>query len=141
MSLNVNKILEEKYVRETGVLRFGECVCDLEFTGLPEGIKEIIAIQYMQTEGVFYYASLIHLVFAHIHPFRDGNGRAARLLEKWFIAEKLGEIYWNLPSEKYYKENQSEYYKNINLGINYYELNYDKCIPFLTMLPKCMKKL
>jgi len=105
-----------------------------------EEINEIVAIQDMQTEEVFYYASLIHLVFAHVHPFRDGNGRAARLLEKWFIADKLGNIFWNLPSEKYYKENQSEYYQNINLGVNYYELNYDKCIPFLCMLPKCLKK-
>ncbi len=24
---------------------------------------------------VFYYASLIHLVFVKIHPFQDGNGR------------------------------------------------------------------
>lgn len=78
----------------------------------------------------FYFASLIHLVFAHIHPFRDGNGRAARLLEKWFLSEKLGENFWKLLSEKYYREHQNDYYNNINLGVNYYELNYDKCLPF-----------
>ena len=43
----------------------------------------------LTTQEVFYFASLIHLRFVHIHPFRDGNGRAARLLEKWFISEKL----------------------------------------------------
>jgi len=88
---------------------------------------------------VFYFASLIHLKFAHIHPFRDGNGRAARLLEKWFLAEKLGKDFWKLSSEKYYKEHQTDYYKNINLGVNYYELNYDKCIPFLLMLSEALK--
>jgi Fic family protein len=36
---------------------------------------------------VFYYASLIHLVFVKIHPFQDGNGRTARLMEKWFLIE------------------------------------------------------
>ncbi len=103
-------------------------------------IKELLDNTNMQTEEVFYYASLIHLMFAHIHPFRDGNGRAARLLEKWFITEKLGQLFWNLPSERYYKEQQAEYYNNINLGVNYYELNYDNCLPFLLMLPLCLKK-
>jgi Fic family protein len=30
---------------------------------------------------IFYYASLIHLVFVKIHPFQDGNGRTARLID------------------------------------------------------------
>ncbi|WP_394370742.1 Fic family protein [Pedobacter endophyticus] len=81
---------------------------------------------------------LIHLRFAHIHPFRDGNGRAARLLEKWFLAQKLGIELWKIPSEKYYKEHQPEYYKNINLGVNFYELNYDNCLPIITMLPNSL---
>ncbi|MFW6248408.1 MAG: Fic family protein [Bacteroidota bacterium] len=88
---------------------------------------------------VFYFASLIHLRFAHIHPFRDGNGRAARLIEKWFVAEKLGHNFWKMPSEEYYKNNQARYYETINLGVNLYELNYDKCIEFLEMLPNCLK--
>lgn len=87
----------------------------------------------------FYFASLIHLKFAHIHPFRDGNGRAARLLEKWFLTEKLGKDFWKLSSEKYYREHQMDYYNNINLGVNYYELDYSKCIPFLLMLPESLE--
>lgn len=94
---------------------------------------------FLSVEEVFYFASLIHLQFVHIHPFQDGNGRAARLLEKWFLAEKLGEDFWKIPSEKYYKDNQLEYYKNINIGVNYYELNYDDCLPFLRMLANCIK--
>ncbi|GAA4208383.1 hypothetical protein GCM10022289_32150 [Pedobacter jeongneungensis] len=93
----------------------------------------------LSVEETFYFASLIHLRFAHIHPFRDGNGRAARLLEKWFLAQKLGNDLWKIPSEKYYKEHQPEYYKYINLGVNFYELDYDKCLPFLTMLPNSLK--
>ena len=89
--------------------------------------------------GVFYFASLIHLRFAQIHPFRDGNGRAARLIEKWFVAEKLGHDFWKMASEEYYKNNQAKYYETINLGVNYYELNYDKCIRFLEMLPNCLE--
>jgi len=72
--------------------------------------------------SVFYYASLLHLVFVHIHPFQDGNGRAARLLEKWLLASYLGKRAWQIPSEQYYKENRADYYKNIKIGLNYYEL-------------------
>ena len=90
-------------------------------------------------QEVFYFASLIHLRFVHIHPFRDGNGRAARLLEKWFVSEKLGHDFWKIPSEEYYKTNQKKYYNTINLGANFYELDYDKCLGFLEMLPNCLK--
>jgi Fic family protein len=48
------------------------------------------------------FASLIQLVFVKIHPFEDGNGRCARLIEKWFLAQKLGDKAWFIQSEKYY---------------------------------------
>ncbi|MBN1999624.1 Fic family protein [candidate division KSB1 bacterium] len=100
---------------------------------------KILLKQNHSLEEVFYFASLIHLIFAHIHPFMDGNGRAARILEKWFLVEKLGSKFWKIPSEKYYKDNQEQYYQNINLGVNYYELNYDNCLSFLLMLPNSLK--
>ncbi|MDT5270325.1 MAG: hypothetical protein QOH49_2511 [Acidobacteriota bacterium] len=93
----------------------------------------------LSTAEVFYHSALIHLVFVHIHPFMDGNGRAARLLEKWFLASQLGREAWHIPSEAYYKEHLAEYYKNIKIGLNYYTLNYDRCVPFLTMLVKSLK--
>lgn len=103
-----------------------------------QDVNELFSSELNEIE-VFYYASLTHLRFAHIHPFRDGNGRAARLIEKWFVAEKLGRDFWKMPSEEFYKKNQAKYYETINLGVNFYELNYDKCLGFLEMLPKCLK--
>jgi len=103
-----------------------------------EDIKELILSELNEME-VFYFASLIHLRLAHIHPFRDGNGRAARLIEKWFVTEKLGRDFWKMPSEEFYKKNQAKYYNTINLGVNFYELNYDKCVGFLEILPNCLK--
>ncbi len=103
-----------------------------------EDLDKLISSDLNEIE-VFYFASLIHLRFAHIHPFRDGNGRAARLIEKWFITEKSGHHFWKIPSEEYYKMNQARYYERINLGVNYYELNYDNCTGFLEMLPNCLK--
>jgi len=93
----------------------------------------------LTVEEAFYHASLLHLMFAHIHPFLDGNGRGGRLLEKWFLCQILGEQFWKIPSEKYYKDHRDEYYEKINLGPNYYQLNYDLCLPFLGMLPACLE--
>lgn len=109
-----------------------------EMNGFFQDLIELISSSLSEID-VFYFASLVHLRVAHIHPFRDGNGRAARLIEKWFITEKLGHDFWKMPSEEYYKKNQARYYETINLGVNYYELNYDKCLGFLELLPNCLK--
>lgn len=104
-----------------------------ETTQFFSDIEELLGTPMDVTE-TFYHASLIHLKFAQIHPFWDGNGRASRLLEKWFLAEKLGAKAWKIESEHFYKDNIVNYYRNINLGMDYYSLNYEKCLPFLKML-------
>lgn len=90
----------------------------------------------LTVQEVFYFASLLHLAFVKIHPFEDGNGRCSRLLEKWFLAEKLGEKAWLIQSEKNYYLQHQNYYKNIRLlGLEYDALDYTRALPFLQMLP------
>jgi len=93
----------------------------------------------LQPQEVFYFASMLHLWLAQIHPFGDGNGRSARLLEKWFVAAKLGKSAWAIHSEKYYWDHRPDYYQNIALGFNYYALHWERCMPFLCMLPKAVE--
>lgn len=93
----------------------------------------------MDLAEAFYFASMIHLVFVKIHPWNDGNGRSARLIEKWFLSQKLGDKAWFVPSEKYYYDHHQLYYENIRmLGLEYEELDYAKALPFLLMLPKAI---
>lgn len=93
----------------------------------------------LSIEEVFFYASCIHLAFVKIHPWNDGNGRSARLLEKWFLAQKLGEKAWFVQSEKMYYQQHQIYYKNIRLlGLEYPELDYKQALPFVLMLPNAV---
>jgi Fic family protein len=82
---------------------------------------------------------MIHLCFVKIHPFADGNGRTARLLEKWFLASHLGTKAWYIASEKLYQTRLKSYYKNVDIGKTYESLNYDLSIPFLLMLPMALR--
>jgi Fic family protein len=93
----------------------------------------------LSIEEVFYFAAMIHLVFVKIHPWNDGNGRSARLIEKWFLAEKLGSKAWYIASERMYYRQHQNYYRNIRaLGLEYDMVDYTKALPFLQMLPSAL---
>ncbi|MBK9109727.1 MAG: Fic family protein [Saprospiraceae bacterium] len=100
---------------------------------------EILLNTELNIQEVFFFASMLHLVFVKIHPFDDGNGRCSRLFEKWFLAEKLGQQAWLIQSEKNYYSNHRNYYKNISLiGLEYETLDYMNALPFLLMLPQSL---
>ena len=127
--------------QQTNKIQYEAALKDIvkkEFENFWNELTELINKDLSIVE-VFYYASLIHLIFVKIHPFNDGNGRTGRLLEKWFIATKLGEKAWYIGSEYYYYNNIQKYYNNLaRIGLYYEELQYEKSIPFLLMLPNSL---
>jgi len=95
---------------------------------------EELRMRDLNTIEKFYFASLIHLVFVKIHPLQDGNGRTARLIEKWFLLESIGKEAISVELEKNYYLNRKAYYQNIRmLGLEYSTLDYSKALHFLLM--------
>lgn len=112
-----------------------------ELDKLFHDIKILIKTEINAFE-VFYYASIIHLEFVKIHPFQDGNGRAARLLEKWFLQSKIGDKASSIQLEKNYFTNLKDYYSNIKkLGLEYDQLDFSKSLDFLLMTVSSIGKV
>lgn len=128
-------VLEHK----TGRIQFEAApfsIITTEMKKLWEDIDELLEAK-LPAEEVFYFAAFIHAAFVAIHPFNDGNGRAARLLGKWFLAEHLGERAWYVKSEKYYYHHVNDYYRNLNrLGMFYEKIDYAQADIFMQMLPQ-----
>lgn len=99
---------------------------------------DVLLARELSITECFYYAAFIHLVFVKIHPFADGNGRNARLLEKWFLASRLGEMAWLIESEKLYQRRIRSYYKHLSIGDRYDNVDYSLAMPFLKMLPMAL---
>lgn len=77
---------------------------------LNEKMKHLIKLYHNEWQALHpaERASLLHIEFVKIHPFIDGNGRTARLLQN-FELMKAG-----FPPIVFKKEDRFEYYKALN---------------------------
>lgn len=111
-----------------------------EMDKLFRDIEKLLKSDLNQYE-IFYYAAFIHLVFVKIHPFQDGNGRTARLLEKWFLIEKIGLTAASIQLEKNYYSKLNDYYRHIRkLGLEYKELDYKRGLDFVLMTARWIEE-
>lgn len=84
-------------------------LCDWINTSKNEALSPIIV------------AGIAHAEMAAIHPFVDGNGRAARLLATFVLYTENYDFRKLFALENYYNNNRHAYYEAIHLGKTYEE--------------------
>lgn len=85
----------------------------------PEQVNELMKQLFkwmMQNEEIIHpliLSSVFHYEFVFIHPFKDGNGRTARLWQNVLLSN-WEEIFEYVPIESQIKKYQDEYYTSID---------------------------
>jgi Fic family protein len=92
--------------------------CDFLLRKLCDVLNEFPSPEDSKTQFCIIKAIFAHLYLVWIHPFGDGNGRTARLLEFYILLaggfpSPAGHLLSN-----YYNRTRSDYYKNLNEAID-----------------------
>lgn len=64
-------------------------------------------------------AGVLHLEFASIHPFTDGNGRTTRLLTQLHLMQRAWDFRKILVLDEYYNQDRLEYYNALQIDKTY----------------------
>lgn len=64
---------------------------------------------------------ILHLEFASIHPFTDGNGRTTRLLTQLYLMQNGWDFRKILVLDEYYNQDRMEYYNALQIEKTYRE--------------------
>lgn len=64
-------------------------------------------------------AGILHLEFASIHPFTDGNGRTTRLLTQLHLMQNSWDFRKILVLDEYYNQDRLEYYNALQIEKTY----------------------
>ena len=64
-------------------------------------------------------AGILHLEFASIHPFTDGNGRTTRLLTQLHLTQRNWDFRRILVLDEYYNQDRLEYYNALQIEKTY----------------------
>jgi len=78
-------------------------------------------------------STVIHYYIACIHPYFDGNGRTARLLQLWYLVQSGYTASMFVAFSSYINANKSKYYETfIRIMDNYNVSNVLVVTPFVT---------
>ncbi|HLD30466.1 MAG TPA: Fic family protein [bacterium] len=87
---------------------------------VPDEITGLISrfIKWFNKESVVYHpaisSALLHFAIATIHPFRDGNGRVARILASWELYRRGFDTFHIFTIDDLLLENRQFYYRQLS---------------------------
>lgn len=83
----------------------------IEYIHLDDGLDQVIK------------SIIIHYYFAYLHPYFDGNGRMARLLQLWYLVQIGYTSSLFVPFSAYINESKGLYYKAFTLISNNFKIS------------------
>lgn len=89
----------------------------LEFEKLPAYAKNLIDFINDDSDEIdqVLKSAMIHYYIAYLHPYFDGNGRTARLLQLWYLVQKGYTSALFIPFSLFINQHKTKYYQSFKL--------------------------
>lgn len=130
-----DKLLPENQYRHDSVFVVGSEIEHegLKYRLLPKYVAKLIEFINAEDDFDHIVKSIIsHYYFAYLHPYFDGNGRMARLLQMWILVQKGYPASLFLPFSSYINKSKNKYYKVFEqIGSNYKASDLLDVTPFI----------
>jgi Fic family protein len=109
-----DQLISGRYYRHDSVFIVS---LDVDHTGLPhDKLPDHMTklVHFIQAEDHLDHlvkAAIVHFYLAYLHPYFDGNGRMARLLQLWFLVQKGYPSTLFIPFSSYVEKSRRMYYQ------------------------------
>lgn len=91
---------------------------------LPEYMKSFVEFANAKDNiNDLLKATMLHFYISYLHPYFDGNGRMARLIQMWFLIQKGYESTLFVPFSSYVEKSRRKYYDAYTLVEENYKLS------------------
>jgi len=109
-----NKLLPGNLYRHDSVYVVGNKIehTGINHTMLKKYMKNFISFINSEFDGnELVKSAMIHFYIAYLHPYFDGNGRIARLVQLWYLVQSGYSSTLFIPFSSYINKTKEKYYK------------------------------
>ena len=121
-----SKLKQDNFYRHDTVYVMSDRVehSGIDHKKLPEYMKSFVQFANAKDNiNDLLKATMLHFYIAYLHPYFDGNGRMARLIQMWFLIQKGYESTLFVPFSSYVEKSRKKYYDAYTLVEENYKLS------------------